>query len=105
MKSYWVYMVTNPARTVLYIGATNNIERRTSEHKSKRVKGFTSKYNCSYLLYYEETPDVSAAIAREKQLKKWSRAKKERLIDTLNPGRKDLSTPSTTPVEMTVGDR
>lgn len=105
MKTYWVYIVTNSTRTVLYIGVTNSIERRTNEHKSKRVKGFTSKYNCGYLLYYEETSDIKAAIAREKQLKKWSRAKKEQLVDTLNPRREDLSTPSTTPVEMTVGNR
>jgi len=77
MNSYWVYIVTNASRTVLYIGVTNNLERRTLEHKTKQVKGFTSRYNCSYLLYYEESPHVGAALEREKQLKKWSRAKKE----------------------------
>ena len=68
-----------------------------AEHRSKEVPGFTRDYKCGYLLYFEETPSVSDAIAREKQLKKWSRGKKEALIDTLNPGREDLSTS----VEMT----
>lgn len=92
MKTYWVYIVTNAQRTVLYVGMTNNLERRLYEHSERKVTGFTASYRCSYLLYYEETQNVEHAIAREKQIKKWSRAKKEILIDTLNPNREDLST-------------
>jgi putative endonuclease len=68
-----------------------------AEHKSKSVPGFTAKYNCDYLLYFEETNGPTAAIEREKQLKKWNRTKKELLIDVLNPDREDLSAS----VEMT----
>jgi predicted GIY-YIG superfamily endonuclease len=103
MKSFWVYIVTNPARSVLYIGVTNNLERRMAEHKARAVKGFTQKYNSNYLLYFEETNGPTAAIEREKQLKRWSRAKKEALIDTLNSNREDLSTAASPPVEMTGG--
>ena len=87
-----MYMMSNGAHTVLYIGVTNNLERRVYEHKQGIVPGFTEKYKCHELLYYEETADVGVAIAWEKQLKKWSRAKKERLIDSLNLKRRDLST-------------
>ncbi len=92
MKTYWVYIVTNAQRTVLYVGMTNNLERRLYEHSERKVAGFTASYRCSYWLYYEETQNVEDAIAREKQFKKWSRAKKEILIDTLNPNREDFST-------------
>ena len=87
-----MYMMSNAAHTVLYIGVTNNLERRVYEHRQGIVPGFTDKYKCHDLLCYEETDDVNAAIVREKQLKKWSRCKKERLIDALNPKRRDLST-------------
>ena len=85
----------------LYIGVTNNLERRIAEHKSHSIEGFTAHYNCDKLLYYEDTPSIDEAVAREKQLKKWSRNKKEMLIDSLNPNRTDLSTS----VEMTKGNR
>ena len=104
MRSFWVYIVTNPSQSVLYIGITNNLERRMAEHKTRAVKGFTQKYNCTYLLYFEETNSPTVAIEREKQLKKWSRAKKEALIDTLNPGREDLSATPPASVEMTGGE-
>jgi len=75
----------------LYIGATSNLQRRVDEHKNNLVEGFTKKYSCHKLVYYEITPDVYVAISREKQLKNWRREKKENLIKTLNPSWKDLS--------------
>jgi putative endonuclease len=89
-KEYYVYILTNKSRT-LYTGVTNNLMRRVYEHKDKLVKGFTSKYNLQYLVYYETTTDIYAAIAREKQIKGWLRAKKMALIDSVNPQWKDLS--------------
>jgi putative endonuclease len=82
--------VANERNSVLYIGVTSNLVRRIYEHKQHLVKGFTDKYNCSKLVYYESTDSVLGAIMREKQLKKWSRSKKEALIDTMNPERRDL---------------
>ena len=89
-KLYYVYMITNYTNKSLYIGVTNNIYRRLEEHRKKKVNGFTSHYNIYKLVYVESTEDISAAIAREKQLKKWSRAKKERLINMQNPEWNDL---------------
>ena len=80
MKNYYVYIVSNEART-LYIGITNNLERRLYEHKNKLINGFTKKYNLTKLVYYETTIDVRDAIAREKQLKGWLRIKKITLIE------------------------
>ena len=91
MKQYYVYIMTNRSRT-LYTGVTNNLERRVYEHKHKLVPGFTQKYNITMLVYYEETPDVHVAIAREKQIKGWLRSKKIALIESLNPNWEDLST-------------
>ena len=82
--------MTNKSRT-LYTGVTNDLERRVYEHKHKLVPGFTSKYNITQLVYYEETDDVNIAIAREKQIKGWLRAKKIALIESINPEWKDLS--------------
>ncbi len=82
---YYVYIITNKTNTVLYIGVTNNLERRMYEHRNMLVEGFSSKYKLSKLIYYEETKDVNEAILREKQLKGWSRAKKNNLIASLNP--------------------
>ena len=90
MKYYYVYIMTNKSRT-LYTGVTNNLERRVYEHKNKLVAGFTSKYNITQLVYYEETNDVQVALAREKQIKGWLRSKKIALIDSINPQWKDLS--------------
>jgi putative endonuclease len=75
----------------LYIGVTNNLKRRLYEHKHKLIEGFTSKYQMTRLVYFEETSDVSAAIAREKHLKGWLRAKKVALIESTNPEWRDLS--------------
>ena len=75
----------------MYLGVTNNLERRLYEHKNKLIKGFTEKYNVNKLVYFEETQDVTAAIAREKEIKKWRREKKNQLVNRMNPNWKDLS--------------
>jgi len=90
MKTYYVYIMTNKSRT-LYTGVTNNLERRVYEHKHKLIPGFTSKYNITKLVYYEETDNINVAIAREKQIKGWLRARKIALIESENPKWKDLS--------------
>jgi putative endonuclease len=89
-KEYYIYIMTNKSKT-LYIGVTSNLLRRVHEHKEKLIEGFTSKYNIHILVYYESTSNVHAALAREKQLKGWLRAKKIALIESLNPEWKDLS--------------
>ncbi len=91
MKEYFVYMLTNKYHNVLYIGVTNNIRRRVYEHKNKFVYGFTSKYNCTILVWYEKFADVNLAIAREKQLKVWQRSWKNNLIEKQNPNWDDLA--------------
>jgi putative endonuclease len=91
MKEYFVYMLTNTYQNVLYIGFTNNIRRRVYEHKRKLVHGFTSKYNCTKLVWYEQFSDVNLAIAREKQLKTWERSWKNNLIEKFNPEWNDLA--------------
>ena len=91
MNNYYVYILSNKSNKVLYIGVTNDLQRRVYEHKNKLIEGFTSKYNVDKLLHYESTTDIKSAIEREKQLKSWSRAKKEELINKSNPQRKDLS--------------
>ena len=82
--------MTNHSGT-LYVGVTNDLQRRVWQHKRKLIEGFTKRYNITRLVYYEETSDVGAAIAREKQIKGWLRRKKIALIELLNPGWKDLS--------------
>jgi putative endonuclease len=82
--------MTNRSGT-LYTGVTNNLERRIYEHKHHLLKGFTNKYNIEKLVYFEETNDIRAAISREKQIKGWLRKKKIALIESMNPGWKDLS--------------
>ena len=89
-RQYYVYILTNSTRT-LYVGVTSDLERRMYEHKSKLVPGFASKYNVTWLAYYEQTSDVRTAIAREKQIKGWRRSKKIALIESPNPRWKDLS--------------
>jgi putative endonuclease len=90
-KRFYVYLLTNWNNKVIYVGITNNLERRIYEHKNKMAKGFTEKYNLKKLVYFEETPDVKAAIAREKEIKKWRREKKNQLVDKMNSEWKDLS--------------
>lgn len=88
---YYVYIMAS-YRRVLYTGMTNNLERRVYEHKRNLLPGFTSKYRVNRLVYFEETPDVRAAIEREKQIKGWLRSKKIALIESANPDWHDLST-------------
>ena len=90
-KQGYVYLLTNQRNTVLYTGVTSNLQKRIYEHKTKQVKGFTSKYNCDKLVWFEQTDDISAAIAREKQIKAGSRKKKIALIETVNPAWDDLA--------------
>ncbi len=75
----------------MYIGITNNLERRIYEHQNKMVKGFTEKYNVNKLVYFEETSDIHAAITREKEIKKWRREKKDALVKQMNPDWEDLA--------------
>ncbi|MBU0597170.1 GIY-YIG nuclease family protein [Patescibacteria group bacterium] len=84
-----MYIMASPTGTI-YIGVTNNLLKRTWQHKMNLSDGFTKKYNCSKLIYYEEYNDINEAIRREKQLKNWSRYKKEKLIKIQNPGWLDL---------------
>jgi putative endonuclease len=88
---YYVYILANKANTVFYTGVTSNLEGRVWEHKEKIFKGFTSKYNCDKLVYYEEFQWIQDAIAREKQIKGGSRQKKIDLILSENSGWNDLS--------------
>lgn len=89
-KFYSVYFVTNRKRGTLYIGFSGKLPARIYQHKNKVFKGFTSKYNLSRLVYYESYADPQTAIQREKQLKKWNRAWKIRLIEKRNPEWKEL---------------
>ena len=90
-KSYYVYLLANQNNKVLYIGVTNNIERRVFEHKNKLVKGFTEKYNVNKLVYFEQTSDVYSALSREKEIKGWLRIKKNALVESTNAAWSDLS--------------
>ncbi len=87
---YYVYIMTNKNDGTMYIGMTNDLVRRVYEHKNHLVKGFTSRYNVEKLVYVEEASDVMDAIQREKQLKGWTRAKKNALVESLNPEWEDL---------------
>lgn len=89
-KEYYVYIMANRYRTI-YTGVTNDLLRRVYEHKCKATPGFTSKYDINRLVYFETTPDIRSAIAREKQIKGWLRAKKVALIESVNPKWEDLS--------------
>ena len=85
MDCYYVYILTNVRRRVLYTGVTNDLKRRLFQHRQKLADGFTAKYNVHYLVYFESTSDPYSAITREKQLKGWRRSKKIALISNLNP--------------------
>ena len=87
---YYVYILTTKYNSVLYTGVTNNLSRRCMEHKSGKTKGFTQKYNVHKLVYFEVYDYIDLAIAREKQIKGYSRAKKEKLINEFNPGWQEL---------------
>lgn len=89
-KTYFVYILASQRNGTLYIGFTNDLQRRIWEHKEKRVAGFTKKYGVDKLVLFEEYEDVNNAITREKQLKKWNRAWKIKLIEEMNPNWSDL---------------
>ena len=89
-KPYAVYILTNRSNKVMYVGVTSNLERRLAQHKDKSVPGFTAKYCVDRLVYYELTSDVLSAIAREKEIKKWRREKKNRLVEAVNPDWREL---------------
>ena len=89
MKNYFVYIMSSKSR-VLYIGFTNILTRRVSEHKLGIIEGFTKKYNVNRLVYYEVLPDLKSAVNREKQLKNWHREWKIKLIESKNKEWKDL---------------
>jgi putative endonuclease len=83
--NYFIYIVTNKNKTVLYIGVTNDLQRRIYEHENGLTPGFTKKYNCHFLIYYEHFQNIHDAIEREKEIKKLRREKKENLINRFNP--------------------
>ena len=87
MRTYYVYMMTNSSRVVLYTGVTNDLVRRVWEHQHGEVKGFTKTYRTNKLVYFENTPDPFSAITREKEIKGWRRSK----VNGLNPRWRDLS--------------
>lgn len=89
--NYYVYVLTNKSNRVMYIGVTNNLVRRLYEHKQELIEGFTKRYHVHKLVYFETTTDVRSAIEREKQLKGWRRARKNELVETMNPEWRDLS--------------
>jgi putative endonuclease len=88
--TYFVYMLASGRHGTLYVGVTNDLARRIFEHKTKIIKGFTSQYDVNRLVWYETYEQISDAIAREKELKKWRRDWKIRLIEEMNPEWEDL---------------
>ena len=89
---YYVYFITNQNNNVLYVGVTNNLYRRLQEHRDGVVDSFTKKYRVYKLVYFEATSDIKAAIEREKQIKSWSRKRKNTLIESTTPLWEDLTT-------------
>ncbi|MBN8586263.1 MAG: GIY-YIG nuclease family protein [Ignavibacteria bacterium] len=90
-NSYYVYILSSRRNGTIYTGVTNNLLQRMYSHKNNLLKGFTSRYGVNRLVYYEETGDIYAAIEREKEIKGWTRIKKMKLIESVNPNWKDLS--------------
>jgi putative endonuclease len=88
---YFVYMLASKRNGTLYVGVTNDLARRTDEHKSKQVPGFTRRHGVDILVWYEDHGDINTAIEREKQIKGWNRAWKLRLIERDNSGWNDLA--------------
>ena len=87
----YVYFMTNKSNEVLYIGVTSDLHKRVAQHKNHEYEGFTDKYHCTKLVYFEECNDISAAIVREKQLKNWHREWKNKLVNDFNKDWKDLA--------------
>lgn len=90
MKQGYVYILSSKRNGTLYVGVTSDLVRRIYEHKTNIIEGFTKKYNIKNLVYYEATPSVMGAIEREKQLKRWNRAWKIKIIEEFNPTWRDL---------------
>jgi putative endonuclease len=90
-RRYHVYILANKGRNVLYVGVTGNLERRLHEHRHPDDRSFTGRYRVKYLMHLEETDDIMVAIEREKQIKSWARAKKDKLISASNPHWEDIS--------------
>ena len=90
MKKPCVYIISNSSHSTIYVGVTSDIQQRMTEHCNHQFGGFSAKYNLTQLLYFEEFGSMAEAIAREKQIKSWSRKKKDELISGSNPSWKDL---------------
>jgi len=90
-EQHWIYIISNPNHTVFYTGMTFNLAKRIGEHKQKAIPSFTTRYNCTKLLYYEGPLEFESAQHREQQIKRYRRAWKENLISELNPSWEDLS--------------
>ena len=93
MRTYWVYILTNVNRNVMYVGVTGNLEGRLLEHRAGKGSAFTRRYRVDVLVHVEEHQYVNDAIAREKQIKGWRRSKKNALVEASNPAWADLAPP------------
>ncbi|WP_421996233.1 GIY-YIG nuclease family protein [Reyranella sp.] len=91
MRAYYVYVLTNIKRNVMYVGVTNDVEKRLADHRDGRGSAFTRKYRLATLVHVEEFQHVEDAIAREKQIKGWRRSKKDALVEASNPTWMDIS--------------
>jgi len=90
MQTFWVYILTNISRNVMYVGVTNNLENRIAQHREATRESFTGRYNVTTLVCAEDYQYVEDAIAREKQIKGWRRSKKDALVESVNPTWADL---------------
>ena len=90
-NTYYVYILTNQYNNVMYVGITNDLKRRVYEHRNELVDGFTKRYHVHKLVYYECSGDVTSAIAREKEIKGWTRAKKNALVESKNPNWEEIT--------------
>ena len=90
-KRYYVYILFSKKNGTLYVGVTNDLVKRVWQHKNKVVEGFTKQYSIDKLGYYEVCNDINSAIAREKQLKGWTRKRKNELVETINPMWKEIT--------------
>lgn len=90
-ETYYVYILSSKRNGTLYIGVTNDLERRLYEHRNNLIEGFTNKYNVHRLVYFEDVNDIQSALQREKQLKRWTRKWKLELIEKVNPEWRDLA--------------
>ena len=89
-REYFVYILTNWNNKVMYVGVTNDLKRRVYEHQQGLLEGFTKKYNVHKLVYFELCGEVTDAISREKQIKRWTRAKKNALVESKNPNWEEI---------------